>query len=583
MKTNLFGKKILICIIASCLLVGMVQGNLCSNEVQNFERNSSWTVMLYLNGDNTLSTIQAQVLEAVRQVGSSAEVNLAVLIDQKNNGDTMMYYIVGTTLMPQAWPAESAMDDPDTICQFFNTVKNDYLSDYYALILSSNKGCGWQGVSWDDHGDGVMITMPELLTALQNITNNGSDKIDVFGVETCNGGNFEVSYQVASCCEYFVGYPECALAGDWPYVDLLQDLKNDSTMMPEELAACIVNNFVPQYVPQYNMYTTMAALDLDMVPLLGDAIDDLAQVFLANYQEYTDAILDTLESTKTYGILWDITYYIDLYHFLDLLPIEDPDVVTAKNTVMGLINTTVIANACLVSDDAHGFNFYFPREKSDYNKALRYEELPSPYEETEFAVDTQWDEFLKTYLGVYNNSAPDAPTLTGKLTGKINTPYELTLSATDPDNDNLYYCIDWGDESNETSIGPYASGSEIVCNHTYTEKGYYTIQAKTRDELGAESDWATLKIYMPRGIDIDIQPRSVLIGKISDLEKTAEGSFCFLPQKVLHISYNTVEGLNVSVIDDSYGGFPCCGYIADEDFRGIILKTFVCGVWKIPV
>ena len=167
--------------------------------------------MVYLNGDNNVSAGQGQVLESIRQAGSSSQVNIAILIDQKQVGDTRLYYLNGTTLLQQTWPTESSMDDPVTIVQLVTKVKNDVPGNHYALFMSTNKGCGWQGVCWDDHGRGQMITMPEFLEALNQITNNGADKLDILGIETCMTGNMEVAYQINSCVNFFVASPECMM------------------------------------------------------------------------------------------------------------------------------------------------------------------------------------------------------------------------------------------------------------------------------------------------------------------------------------------------------------------------------------
>ena len=64
-------------------------------------------------------------------------------------------------------------------------------------------------------------------------------------------------------------------------------------------------------------------------------------------------------------------------------------------------------------------------------------------------------------------------------------------------NDEIYYFIDWGDNTSTDWIGPYDSGRNISLNHSWSEEGKYFIKAKSRDEFGVESDWATLEINMP--------------------------------------------------------------------------------------
>jgi hypothetical protein len=53
-------------------------------------------------------------------------------------------------------------------------------------------------------------------------------------------------------------------------------------------------------------------------------------------------------------------------------------------------------------------------KRNDHNNALRYAHtIPSSYEETLFADDTQWDEFLREYLGLSSNTPPGIPTIEG--------------------------------------------------------------------------------------------------------------------------------------------------------------------------
>jgi len=93
--------------------------------------------------------------------------------------------------------------------------------------------------------------------------------------------------------------------------------------------------------------------------------------------------------------------------------------------------------------------------------------------------------------------APDKPTITGTTLGKPGEEYEYTFSSTDPDEDDVYYYVDWGDDTYEEWVGPFASGEEIVITHEWSEKGIYQIRAKAKNTFGVESIWATLPVVMP--------------------------------------------------------------------------------------
>jgi len=96
------------------------------------------------------------------------------------------------------------------------------------------------------------------------------------------------------------------------------------------------------------------------------------------------------------------------------------------------------------------------------------------------------------------NNPPNTPYIYGPNSGNIDTSYEYTMVATDPDNDNVYYCIDWGDGSEEYCTGPYISGEEVKVSHTWEKEQSYIVKIKAKDTSGTESDWATLEISMPK-------------------------------------------------------------------------------------
>jgi PKD repeat protein len=95
-----------------------------------------------------------------------------------------------------------------------------------------------------------------------------------------------------------------------------------------------------------------------------------------------------------------------------------------------------------------------------------------------------------------DNAAPSTPEITGKIQGKPHVMMNFTITSTDPDDDNLFYVVDWGDETN-SSVGPYASGDIISVTHAWSTKGTYVVRCQARDIAGAESDWGTLSVKIP--------------------------------------------------------------------------------------
>jgi PKD domain len=93
---------------------------------------------------------------------------------------------------------------------------------------------------------------------------------------------------------------------------------------------------------------------------------------------------------------------------------------------------------------------------------------------------------------------PTPPSITGAASGKAGEEYEYIFNAVEPNGYDVYYYIEWGDDSTEEWIGPYESGEEIKLSHSWNEQKDYTIRVKAKNEYGAESDWATLEVSMPK-------------------------------------------------------------------------------------
>ena len=90
--------------------------------------------------------------------------------------------------------------------------------------------------------------------------------------------------------------------------------------------------------------------------------------------------------------------------------------------------------------------------------------------------------------GVLSNQ-PATPTFNGPTQGTVNQEYIYTIVTTDPDGDNVFYYVDWGDGTNSGWIGPYTSGLTITISHTWTAQGTYQVRARAKDVFNAMSDW----------------------------------------------------------------------------------------------
>ncbi|MCK5459289.1 MAG: hypothetical protein KAI20_05310, partial [Thermoplasmatales archaeon] len=88
---------------------------------------------------------------------------------------------------------------------------------------------------------------------------------------------------------------------------------------------------------------------------------------------------------------------------------------------------------------------------------------------------------VKVYKKPEGNQPPNAPNISGPTSGTVGEEYDYTFVTTDPDGENVFYWIDWGDNYNTSWIGPYNSDEEVIVSHIWSENGIYEIRAKAKD------------------------------------------------------------------------------------------------------
>jgi len=115
---------------------------------------------------------------------------------------------------------------------------------------------------------------------------------------------------------------------------------------------------------------------------------------------------------------------------------------------------------------------------------------------------------------VNENQAPVTSPIDGPSQGKKGETYTYTFLAEDPEGDNIQYFVDWGDGTDTGWTDKHLSGTPFVKDHSWDEQSTYTIKFRARDDPnddgdfsdGAESDWETLEVSMPKN---KVKPLSI--------------------------------------------------------------------------
>jgi hypothetical protein len=140
-------------------------------------------------------------------------------------------------------------------------------------------------------------------------------------------------------------------------------------------------------------------------------------------------------------------YYIDLYHFAQKIKTDVPGATIQAQAVMDSMGVAVYAEAhgSSVLND-HGLSIYYPRVEGEY--------LPS-YDNTAFAGDTRWNEFLKRYY--------EGPVLVCDGTDTSCGIYPNCENCNEDDG-----CYPYGNGCEERNY--YCVSNEAGCGYTYSNR-----------------------------------------------------------------------------------------------------------------
>jgi hypothetical protein len=289
-----------------------------------------WTWMVYLAGDNNLSTAGDEDLEQMRRVGSTESVHLLAQFDNAGKRGTLRHRIGRDGRGEQSWKLpESDSGDPDVLVDFVRWAHEKFPARRYGLVLW-NHGGGWEPSEMDrvaksvgsagftvreasmraasplrrllfrpalarllaqqpnvraicsDDGSGHSLDTVELGRALGRIREILGQPVDLLGMDACLMSNLEVAVQAAPHARFLVASEELEPGEGWPYDRALEPLVARPELPTVELASHLVEAYIDSYAQQPAARdVTQAALDLARVGGLTAAVDQLAGALLA--------------------------------------------------------------------------------------------------------------------------------------------------------------------------------------------------------------------------------------------------------------------------------------------------------------
>jgi hypothetical protein len=245
-----------------------------------------------------------------------------------------------------------------------------------------------RGIAYDDDAQDFLdnLEMKRLLASTKKILKR---KIDILGMDACMMSMAEAVYQLRDSVSLTVGSEEVEPGDGWPYDRILAKLTKKPTMVPDELATTIVNEYLASYPA--NAGVTQSACDLSKCGLLASTVDQLSDGLNSHLSD--DAERAKIVECRIQTQAYDTPDYIDLYDFCYLLESKTgfDDIRAACSAVKNAIQRdgVVIRSGYKGGNVRHsnGLSIYFPQKS-----------LSSLYATLDFTKKTSWGKFLEKYI-----------------------------------------------------------------------------------------------------------------------------------------------------------------------------------------
>lgn len=415
----------------------------------------SWTVLVYMVGDNNLEPFAFDDIAEMAQVGSTERLKIAVQIDRAQGYDesgwgtipnftTTKRILVRPGAIEQvAELGELNMGTPATLSDFIRWGVTTYPADRYAIVFWDHGG-SWPGFGGDESTTEMdVLDIAELKQGMeQGMRAAGLQQFALIGFDACLMSTYEVALGLRRYGEYLLASEELEPGHGWDWSRLAL-LKQNPRTGPVELAQGLISGFKAQAVEQgTDKSVTLSLTDLYALDELKAAVDGLAALYGSST---ATAFGRARERALAFGEMPDPRQslnMVDIGDFAAKLAAEGGDArfATAQGAVQAALSKAVRGHtAGSVTAASTGLSLYFPRDASLFDPSYSaLEDAPG------------WRSFLAAYhQGSASSAVPTFSQVQSSLSGgeltvigtlKDRASYEAITSAT------MYFGFQAGEE-----------------------------------------------------------------------------------------------------------------------------------------
>lgn len=410
--------------------------------VTPLEPEKEWTVLMYMNGNNGLSTSVVSNLRQLDYVGSDKNINWVAqasrapgLFDKwkgdwtgtrryaaVHNGEKLTPDVIISTALLGFMPGSSTkitspvvqdlgdknMGKAQTLKEFLEWGMAAYPAKHYMVVMQG-PSAGLSGMMNDEiHGSKMKIG--EVGQVFADVHASTGKKVDVVAIDGSTTTSMELAWELKDNVNYMIGSQGIQAGGGMFIGQIANEIKNLNQDHVQDAATmsrmwCLMNSMGSG---QANISSTISAIDLSKMDGVKQSWDTLAQSLLTAGVS-GDKINKLLDDTQDFqGRSRNAAYQNerDAFDFARRVK-EDPDITDANvkaaaQAAMDSIEGATIGDAAVGKyvKNAHGISVFAPTHygyfRPDGTPTANRSIKDADYSNTRFAQDTVWDDVLST-------------------------------------------------------------------------------------------------------------------------------------------------------------------------------------------
>lgn len=370
----------------------------------------SWTVLVYMNGDNDLEYFALQDFIEMVNVPTNAKLNVLVQLDRAEDGaapgytdsplgplddftTTKRFRISGEDTTAIDDLGEVNMGDADTLADFVEWGIKEGNSGHFGLVFWDHGG-GWDLFGPDDSDNHDGLDLPEISSGIAAGLEAAERevKFDFVGFDACLMATLETAQAVRPYASMLLASQELEPGSGWDW-SALGTLSADPSASAADVGEEIVRLYGPHVGETRN--ATLSLVNLDKLGQVTEALSALATDMAAvNPQVVGQVRAQSPEFAGQHS-----KGLIDLGQFARDLGDANADLSESSQAVVDALSDVVVyAYQGPDAGYAHGLSLYFPSNPATYDAS--YAKLTGIGE---------WQKYLNSYL----DAGEELPALAG--------------------------------------------------------------------------------------------------------------------------------------------------------------------------